>query len=78
MGRFIRYKDIVVGTGRIPVNGHRIQISYRLTLPTGEVLNSENIDHASRLPFPTEFRIGLGHVVKGLDRSILSKTIICD
>lgn len=71
LGKFIKYKDIVVGTGSLPINGHRVEISYKLTLPTGEVLDSENIEHNTRIPFPTQFRVGLGHVVKGLDRAIL-------
>ena len=73
MGKFIKYKDIEQGTGKLPVSGHRVDISYKLTLPTGEVLDSENIDHSTRIPFPTQFRVGLGHVVKGLDRAILSR-----
>ena len=71
LGKFIKYKDIAIGTGSLPINGHRVEISYKLTLPTGEVLDSENVEHNTRIPFPTQFRVGLGHVVKGLDRAIL-------
>ena len=72
MGKYVKYKDIAQGTGKLPISGHRVDISYKLTLPTGEVLDSENIDHSTRVPFPRQFRVGLGHVVKGLDRAILS------
>ena len=48
-----------------------MQIAYKLTLPTGEVLDSDSVEDSTRVPFPTEFRVGLAHVVKGLDRAIL-------
>lgn len=73
MGKYIKYKDVVKGTGKLPISGHRVDISYKLTLPTGEVLDSDNVEHSTRIPFPTQFRVGLGHVVKGLDRAILSR-----
>ena len=72
LGKYIKYKDVVQGTGKLPISGHRVDIRYKLTLPTGEVLDSDNVDHSTRIPFPTQFRVGLGHVVKGLDRAILS------
>ena len=59
------------------MNGHRVQISYRLTLPTGEVLDSENVDDSTRVPFPSEFRVGLAHVVRGMDRAILGSLLLC-
>lgn len=67
----MKYRDMVVGTGASPINGHRVQIAYKLTLPTGEVLDSDSVEDSTRVPFPTEFRVGLAHVVKGLDRAIL-------
>lgn len=73
LGKYIKYKDVVQGTGKLPISGHRVDIRYKLTLPTGEVLDSDNVDHSTRTPFPTQFRVGLGHVVKGLDRAILSE-----
>ncbi|CBK21945.2 uncharacterized protein [Blastocystis hominis] len=75
MGKYIKYKDVVKGTGKLPISGHRVDISYKLTLPTGEVLDSDNVEHSTRIPFPTQFRVGLGHVVKGLDRAILNMHI---
>ena len=42
MGKYVRYRDIVVGDGNLPVKGHRVQIAYKLKLPTGEVLDSTN------------------------------------
>ena len=30
----------MVGEGDLPRKGHRVQITYKLTLPTGEVLDS--------------------------------------
>lgn len=73
LGKYIKYKDVVQGTGKLPISGHRVDIRYKLTLPTGEVLDSDNVDHSTRIPFPTQFRVGLGHVVKGLDRAVLSE-----
>lgn len=67
----MKYRDVVVGTAPRRVNGHRVQIAYKLTLPTGEVLDSDSVEDSTRVPFPTEFRVGLAHVVKGLDRAIL-------
>lgn len=70
MGKLIKYKDLVVGTGGVPVKGHRIAINYKIIIPTGEVIDSEKADDFSRLPFPTSFRLGLGNVVNGLNRGI--------
>ena len=46
MGKYVRYRDIVVGDGNLPVKGHRVQIAYKLKLPTGEVLDSTNEESA--------------------------------
>ena len=53
MGKYIKYKDVVKGTGKLPISGHRVDISYKLTLPTGEVLDSDNVEHSTRIPFPS-------------------------
>ena len=73
MGKFIRYRDIVMGTGALPRKGHRVSIRYKLTLPTGEVLDSENVTDQTRCPFPETFRVGIGHICNGVDKAIQSK-----
>ena len=72
MGKYVRYRDIVVGDGNLPVKGHRVQIAYKLKRPTGEVLDSTNEEDATRGPFPEQFRVGIGHICKGVDRAIQS------
>ena len=75
MGKFIKYKDIEMGKGNLPTKGHKIAISYKIKLPTGDVIDSENPDDFSKLPFPTNFRLGLGNMVSGLTRAIQTMRI---
>lgn len=75
MGKFIKYKDIQIGKGGVPTKGHRIAIRYKIKTPAGDVIDSENAEDFSRLPFPTAFRLGLGNVVNGLNRGIQTMRI---
>lgn len=67
----------MVGTGDLPKKGHRVQINYKLTLPTGEVLDSTIPEQATRCPFPSQFRVGIGHICMGVDKAIQSMCICC-
>ena len=75
LGKYVRYKDLVVGEGDLPRKGHRVQITYKLTLPTGEVLDSTVPDEATRCPFPSQFRVGIGHICNGVDKAIQTMRI---
>ena len=73
MGDYIRYKDIVVGTGFLPTRGQRVRISYKIKLPNGHEIDSEDKSN-HYLPIKRKLPVAVAKVCPGVDKVLQSTT----
>lgn len=65
----LKYTDIVEGTGPNPIRGQTVTVHYTGTLENGKEFDS------SRNRGPSNFRIGVGSVIKGWDEGLLTMKV---
>lgn len=72
MDNGIKYEDLTVGTGKKIEPNHRylVTIHYTMWLKNGVKIESS---HDEDTPF--QFKIGIGHVIKGLDEGMVGMKI---
>jgi FKBP-type peptidyl-prolyl cis-trans isomerase len=68
----LKYKDMVVGTGATPQRGQTVTVHYTGTLENGKKFDS-SYDHPGAKP--SDFRIGVGSVIKGWDEGLMSMKV---
>ena len=61
----LKYKDLKVGTGAVPVAGQSVSVHY-----TGWLENGTKFDSSLDRGEPLEFTIGKGQVIKGWDEGV--------
>ena len=89
MGDFIRYQDIVVGTGNVPMLGQKVHIKYEgvtfldsrytIELPNGVTIDSEKKEDKNKLPIKRHPLVAVAKICHGVDKllmSMVSKTLI--
>ena len=73
IGDYIRYKDVAVGTGLIPIRGQRVRISYKIKLPNGYEIDSEDKSN-HYLPVKRKVPVAVAKVCPGVDKVLQSIT----
>ena len=73
IGDYIRYKDVAVGTGLIPIRGQRVRISYKIKLPNGYEIDSEDKSNHC-LPVKRKVPVAVAKVCPGVDKVLQSIT----
>ncbi|MEP6570654.1 MAG: FKBP-type peptidyl-prolyl cis-trans isomerase [Acidobacteriota bacterium] len=68
----LKYTDTVVGTGATPQRGQTVTVHYTGTLENGKKFDS-SYDHPGAKP--TDFRIGVGAVIKGWDEGLMTMKV---
>ena len=68
----LKYTDRVVGTGATPQKGQTVSVHYTGTLENGTKFDS-SYDHPGAKP--SDFRIGVGAVIKGWDEGLMSMKV---
>ncbi|HEV7682402.1 MAG TPA: FKBP-type peptidyl-prolyl cis-trans isomerase [Pyrinomonadaceae bacterium] len=68
----LKYTDRVVGTGATPQRGQTVTVHYTGTLENGTKFDS-SYDHPGAKP--SDFRIGVGAVIKGWDEGLMSMKV---
>lgn len=66
----LRYTDLKVGTGESPRRGQTVTVHYRGTLENGNQFDS-SYDRG----VPSDFRIGVGAVIKGWDEGLMTMKV---
>lgn len=66
----LKYSDMVVGTGATPQKGQTVTVHY-----TGTLENGFKFDSSRDRGTPTDFRIGVGQVIKGWDEGLMSMKV---
>jgi FKBP-type peptidyl-prolyl cis-trans isomerase FkpA len=66
----LKYSDNVVGTGATPQRGQTVTVHYTGTLENGKKFDS-SLDRGT----PSNFRIGVGEVIKGWDEGLMSMKV---
>jgi peptidylprolyl isomerase len=66
----LKYTDIVEGTGPSPRPGQTVVVHYTGTLENGKKFDS-SVDRGT----PSEFKIGVGAVIKGWDEGLLTMKV---
>jgi peptidylprolyl isomerase len=66
----LKYTDLVVGTGATPQKGQTVTVHYTGTLANGKKFDS-SYDHGR----PTDFRIGDGSAIPGLDEGLMTMKV---
>ena len=66
----LKYSDMVVGTGATPQRGQTVTVHY-----TGTLENGLEFDSSRERGTPTDFKIGIGKVIKGWDEGLMSMKV---
>lgn len=66
----LKYTDIVVGTGVTPTRGQTVTVHY-----TGKLENGRQFDSSVDKGVPSDFRIGVGSVIKGWDEGLMTMKV---
>ena len=66
----LKYTDIVEGTGPTPQRGQTVTVHY-----TGMLENGTKFDSSLDRGRPSDFRIGVGEVIKGWDEGLMSMKV---
>jgi peptidylprolyl isomerase len=66
----LKYSDTVVGTGATPQKGQTVSVHY-----TGTLENGKKFDSSRDRGTPSDFRIGVGQVIKGWDEGLMSMKV---
>jgi FKBP-type peptidyl-prolyl cis-trans isomerase len=66
----LKYIDLVQGTGATPRRGQTVTVHYTGTLENGRKFES-SVDRG----VPSDFRIGVGEVIKGWDEGLMSMKV---
>jgi peptidylprolyl isomerase len=66
----LKYTDEVVGTGATPQRGQTVTVHY-----TGKLENGVVFDSSIPRGKPSEFRIGVGTVIKGWDEGLMTMKV---
>ena len=66
----LKYTDIQVGTGATPQRGQTVTVHY-----TGTLQNGEKFDSSVDRGVPSNFRIGVGEVIKGWDEGLMTMKV---
>lgn len=66
----LKYYDIVEGTGATPQKGQTVTVHY-----TGTLQNGKKFDSSLDRGVPSDFRIGVGAVIKGWDEGLMSMKV---
>jgi len=66
----LKYIDLVEGTGATPKRGQTVTVHYTGTLENGNKFDS-SFDHGG----PSDFRLGVGAVIKGWDEGLMSMKV---
>lgn len=66
----LRYVDLVEGTGATPQRGQTVTVHYTGTLENGIKFDS-SVDRGR----PSDFRIGVGEVIKGWDEALMTMKV---
>lgn len=66
----LKYVDIVQGTGATPRKGQTVTVHY-----TGRLENGRKFDSSVDKGVPSDFRIGVGAVIKGWDEGLMSMKV---
>ncbi|MDQ2922220.1 MAG: FKBP-type peptidyl-prolyl cis-trans isomerase [Acidobacteriota bacterium] len=66
----LKYTDLVEGTGATPQRGQTVTVHY-----TGTLENGKQFDSSRGRGTPTDFRIGVGQVIKGWDEGLMSMKV---
>jgi len=64
-----------VGTGEIPLKGHKVRIAYTIHTPNGSIIDSEDPSMKKILPWKRTVAIAVGKLCPGLDSAIQSTTM---
>ncbi|MFW9909911.1 MAG: FKBP-type peptidyl-prolyl cis-trans isomerase [Candidatus Thorarchaeota archaeon] len=68
--RDLQIEDLVVGTGQTPRQGQTVVVHY-----TGWLTNGEKFDSSLDRDEPFEFQIGVGQVIEGWDRGVITMKV---
>jgi FKBP-type peptidyl-prolyl cis-trans isomerase len=66
----LKYSDLVVGTGATPQRGQTVTVHY-----AGMLENGTKFDSSYDRGVPSDFRIGVGAVIKGWDEGLMSMKV---
>ena len=66
----LKYTDLTVGTGATPQRGQTVTVHYTGTLENGTKFDS-SVDRGT----PSDFRIGVGSVIKGWDEGLMTMKV---
>lgn len=66
----LKYVELVEGTGATPQRGQTVTVHYTGTLENGKKFDS-SVDRGT----PSDFRIGVGAVIKGWDEGLMSMKV---
>jgi len=66
----LKYTDIVEGTGPTPQSGQTVTVHYK-----GALENGKQFDSSYDRGTPSDFRIGVGAVIKGWDEGLMSMRV---
>jgi peptidylprolyl isomerase len=66
----LKYTDLTVGTGATPQRGQTVTVHYTGTLENGRKFDS-SVDRGT----PSDFRIGVGSVIKGWDEGLMTMKV---
>jgi peptidylprolyl isomerase len=66
----LKYTDIQVGTGATPQRGQTVTVHY-----TGTLENGVKFDSSLDRGVPSDFRIGVGAVIKGWDEGLMTMKV---
>lgn len=72
LGEYIRYKDVKIGPGMVPMRGQTVLLSYKLKLANGEEINSDVKADRSRLPIKRKIPVAVAKVCPGVDKALRS------